>query len=83
MFDKVKKNRENDTPPIVFFPNKYEDLDKIVVSLNKGHNVIVNVKNLDDRMRYRILDFLTGYSFALNHKREKLDSWIYLFKANQ
>ncbi len=82
MFDKIKKNEGIEIPPIVFFANKYEDLDKIIASLETGHNVIVNVKNLDDKMKYRLLDFLTGYAYAMHIKREKLETWIYLFKVN-
>lgn len=82
MFDKIKKKEGVENPPIVIFINKYEDLDKIVSSLQTGHNVIVNAKNVDEKMKYRVLDFLTGYAFALNIKREKLETWIYLFKQN-
>ncbi len=79
MFDKIIKEKK-EQPPIVFFPLKYEDLDKIIASLKLGHSVIVNVKNMDEKMKYRILDFLSGYAYCANINREKLETWIYLFE---
>lgn len=80
MFNKIEKKEIDNSPPVVFFPTRFEDLDGIISTLKTGHNVIVNVKNMEDRMKYRILDFLSGYAYAKNLKREKLDIWIYLFQ---
>ncbi len=76
MYDKITRK---DITPLVIFPNSYEDLDKIIKMLETGHNVIINVHNLNDKMKYRILDFLTGFAYAKEIKKEKLDNWIYLF----
>lgn len=80
MYDKINKEKKDLKPPKVMFPSSLEDLDLIINELDQNNNVIINESNLNEKLRFRILDFVTGYAYAKNIKREKLDNWIYLFK---
>lgn len=77
MFSKVIN--ENNLAPLIFFPIKEEDLDIIIKALKK-HNVIVNLSSLDDRLKLRINDFLSGYAYALNIKKRKLELDIFILE---
>lgn len=66
-------------PPQVFFPTTFDEINPIVTLLKNQRPVIVNLNNLDSKNKYRIIDFLSGFVFALQGKREKLEIGIYLF----
>ncbi len=66
-------------PPQVFFPTSFDEVDQITSVIERHHPVIVNVSSLAIKDRYRIIDFLSGYIFALKGTREKLENSIYMF----
>lgn len=69
----------NKIPPQVFFPTSFDEVDQITDVIERHHPVIVNVSSLAIKDRYRIIDFLSGYVFALKGHRDKLESSIYMF----
>ena len=78
-YDKINKTDKNKIPPSVFFVYKFEDIDKIIKVLDLRKDVILNVSNMEIKNRIRVIDFLSGFIFAKNGKREKLEDNIYLF----
>ena len=79
-YDKFEKNDKNKIPPSVMFIYTYKDIDKIIKVLNLKRDVIVNVTNMDKVSQLRVIDFLSGYIYANNGKREKLEETIFLFR---
>ncbi len=77
--DRIVHQEKEYSTPCVFFPNAYKDLSKIIECLESGHNVIVNVSNMQEIGRFRIIDFLSGFIYAKKGKREKLEENIFLF----
>lgn len=75
------KNR-NSTTPIVFLLKDQENVKSCIESLVSNKQIIINLTLLSNEKRYRVIDFLSGYVFALNGNREKLEDLIYLFSIN-
>ena len=65
-----KKEKSKIVPPRVFLPKNIDELPEIIDALVENVPVIVNVLSLASKDRYRIIDFLSGYVFALNGCRE-------------
>lgn len=74
-----KKEKNKITPPRVFLPKNVDEMADIIDALITHVPVIVNVLSLSSKDRYRFIDFLSGYVFALNGCREKLEDCIYTF----
>lgn len=77
--DKIEQNGKENIPPSVYFPQNFQDVEHIIDCLQSGHSAIVNVSNMNTKDRYRILDFLSGYIYAVHGKRKKLEECIFLF----
>ena len=67
-------------PPKVIIVNKVEDVDDIIIELNNNGPLIINVMNLNKRLAYRMIDFLSGYCYAKKGKYRKIDKLIYRFE---
>ena len=74
-----KKEKNKIVPPRVFLPKNIDELPEIIDAIVENVPVIVNVLSLESKDRYRIIDFLSGYVFALNGCRDKLEDCIYTF----
>ena len=68
--------------PIVFLLKNQENVKCCIDTLKKNKQIIINLSLLDNDKRYRVIDFLSGFVFALNGNREKLEDLIYLFSLN-
>ena len=68
------------SPPKVIIIYKIEDVDEVILNLNKNIPLIVNVMNLDSRSAYRMIDFLSGYCYAKKGNYRKIDKMIYRFE---
>lgn len=63
---------------IVYRPVSYEDTQNIIDNL-KGHKpVIVNMEQIEVEVAQRILDFMSGASYALNGRVYKVSSRIFI-----
>ncbi len=79
-YTKIDLNKKDAFTPSVFFPHDYKEIDGILLALENEHPVIVNFTHLEDTKKYRMLDFLSGYIYGTNGKREKLEDNIFMFK---
>lgn len=66
--------------PKVIIVRTFNDVDNILLEIKKKQPVIINVGNLSRRDGFRIIDFLSGYCFALNGTHKKIDDLIYRFE---
>lgn len=66
--------------PKVILVKENDDLNRVLNYLQNDEEVIVNVSLLDMKASYRIVNFLSGYVYAYNGKRKKLEDKIYSFK---
>ena len=48
--------------------------------LLEGRSIIVNLTSLEIDSQLRVIDYLSGVSFVIGAKRERLDRSVYLFQ---
>ena len=67
---------------IIHSPSSYSESQKLVLNLKQNKQVIVKLDTLDTEIAQRILDFMSGASFALEFQVAKISKGIYLFASN-
>ncbi|MCK8823700.1 cell division protein SepF [Fuchsiella alkaliacetigena] len=60
-------------------PNKFEDAATIADKLKEQQPVILDLQETDVPLAAKIIDFISGASYALDGHREKLSDKIFLF----
>jgi len=63
---------------VITQPEAYEDVEEIAEYLKQRRSVIVNLESINKEDGKRILDFLSGASFALEGNIQKVSNLIYL-----
>ena len=63
---------------VITQPESYEDVEEIGEYLKQRRSVIVNLESINKEDGKRILDFLSGASFALDGNIQKVSNLIYL-----
>lgn len=64
---------------LVIEPTKFDDCTKLVDNLKARKPVIVNLQKLDNSLGYRIFNFLSGATYALEGNVQSIGSNIYIF----
>ncbi len=73
-------NMSSNKPGVVLFrPISFSDAVKAADDLRERKAVIVNLENLDKTIARRVVDFLSGCSYALDGSVKKLAAGTYLF----
>ncbi|MDO4377607.1 MAG: cell division protein SepF [Erysipelotrichia bacterium] len=67
---------------IVKEPRSYDDAKEVAEYLLKGKAVIVNIHKLNESSGTRLLDYLTGVTFAIRGSYQKVDNNVFLFAPN-
>lgn len=75
-------NKTCDLTPRVYLIRNEDEIYDLIDGLKKYRQIIVNLTNLNTNKKCRIIDFLSGYIYALNGFREKLEDNIYAFTIN-
>ena len=63
---------------ILVEPRAYSESQTIAEHLKKRNSVVVNLKRVTSDQAKRIIDFLTGYIYAIGGDLQKLGNGIYL-----
>ena len=63
---------------IVYHPVSYEDTQNIVDNIRSHKPVIVNMEELEMEVAQRILDFISGATYALNASLNKISRGIFV-----
>lgn len=76
---KVLNTNSNKPGVVLFRPVTFGDAVKVANDLRERKAVIVNLENLDKAIARRVIDFLTGCSYALDGSVKKIAAGTYLF----
>ncbi len=76
---KVLNMNGNKQSVILFRPDSFGDTSKAADDLRDRKIVIVNLESVDKAMARRVVDFLSGCSYALDGKVRKIAQSTYLF----
>lgn len=66
----------------IHLPEKYEDSTKIVVDLKSRKPVVVNLQDLDDELKRKVFDFISGAIFALEGNIQKVAKDVFILAPN-
>ena len=64
---------------VLFRPGNFNDTSKAADDLRSRRAVIVNMENVDKAMARRVVDFLSGCTYAIDGKVKKVAQSTYLF----
>ncbi len=67
---------------VVMEPNSFEEAQNIADQLKTRRPVIVNLENAEKTLAKRIVDFISGTTYALNGNMQKVGNGIFLFVPN-
>ncbi|MFZ3101115.1 MAG: cell division protein SepF [Desulfitobacteriaceae bacterium] len=67
---------------VVFEPKSFEDSQGIADQLRNRRPVIVNLENAEKTLAKRVVDFISGTTYALNGNMQKVGNGIFLFVPN-
>lgn len=67
---------------VVMEPNTFEEAQNIADQLKSRRPVIVNLENVEKTLAKRIVDFISGATYALNGNMQKVGNGIFLFVPN-
>lgn len=67
---------------VVLEPNSFEEAQNIADQLKSRRPVIVNLENAEKMLAKRIVDFISGATYALNGNMQKVGNGIFLFVPN-
>jgi len=64
---------------VVMEPSSFEEAQNIADQLKSRRPVIVNLENAEKVLAKRIIDFISGTTYALNGNMQKVGNGIFLF----
>ncbi|MDR1322116.1 MAG: cell division protein SepF [Gracilibacteraceae bacterium] len=64
---------------IVFKPCQFSEAESIARHLKERNSVIINLEKTDGDLWQRIIDFISGTTFALEGKMQKIGEGIFMF----
>ena len=64
---------------VVMEPTSFEEAQNIADQLKSRRPVIVNLENAEKTLAKRIIDFISGTTYALNGNMQKVGNGIFLF----
>lgn len=67
---------------VVMEPSSFEEAQNIADQLKSHRPVIVNLENAEKILAKRIVDFISGTTYALNGNMQKVGNGIFLFVPN-
>jgi cell division inhibitor SepF len=68
---------------VLYQPQSNDDTQNIIDYMKAHRSVIINLEQLDSEVAQRILDFVSGASYALNGKIHKISSEIFLLAPSE
>lgn len=74
-----RAKKEAQITPRVFLIKEENNIFDCIKGIKENRQIIINISSIETRLRYRIVDFLSGYIYALNGNRVKLEDNIYMF----
>ena len=77
------KNTQEEQQLEIYSPSSQSELEMLVLKVQKGENVLINLINFAEDDRLRVLDYLSGAMFLLKCKIKKIEGNLYLINRYQ
>ena len=75
----MSKTKSKQLTPKVFLVKDTDNVFDCIKTLKENKSIIVNISSLDVKEKYRVIDFLSGYIYALKRSIGNLEDNIYMF----
>ena len=73
------RTRKNATMEVcVIKPKAFDDAKEIAETLLTNRTVILNIEGLDYALAQRLIDFISGASYAINGNLQRVSAWIFV-----
>jgi len=66
---------------VILQPNNIQSAQQVCDHLRAGHTVICNIENVDAKVAQRVIDFITGSTYAMDGKVKPIDARAHSFVA--
>lgn len=77
---KAQQQRQQST--LIYLVRRMEDVEEIISYMVDGGNVIVNMEEIDEGLKARVLDFISGAAFALEGSVKRISYRTYFVALN-
>lgn len=74
----ARRNSSGNMEVCVVKPTSVDDSREITETLLSGRTVILNLEGMDLEIAQRIIDFISGATFAINGNLQKISNYIFL-----
>lgn len=74
----TSRTMSNGMEVCVIKPTSFDDSREITETLLGGHTVVLNVEGLDSDVAQRIIDFISGSTFAIDGNLQKISHFIFI-----
>ncbi len=81
-FNKGRQSKSNQQEVCVFKPSSIDDAKEITETLLNGKAVVVNFEGLHVEIAQRIIDFMSGSTYALDGNLQKISNYIFIATPN-
>ncbi len=75
----ISMHSQRQVKVVVVEPRIYDEAEGIAENLKNRRPVIVNLEQAESDLAKRILDFVSGATYALNGRQQKVGNGIFLF----
>ena len=66
---------------VILQPNNIQSAQRVCDHLRAGHTVICNIENVDAKVAQRVIDFITGSTYAMDGNVKPIDARAHSFVA--
>ncbi|BAS28375.1 cell division protein SepF [Limnochorda pilosa] len=64
---------------VVAEPTSFDEVESLAEQLKQRHPVLITLERTQGEVARRIIDFLSGATYALDGRMQKVGDWIFLF----
>lgn len=77
----LKTATSGDQQLVILQPNNIQSAQRVCDHLRAGHTVICNIENVDAKIAQRVIDFISGSTYAMDGNVKPIDARAHSFVA--
>ncbi len=77
----IKTTMPGEQQLVILQPNNIQSAQRVCDHLRAGHTVICNIENVDAKVAQRVIDFISGSTYAMDGNVKPIDARAHSFVA--
>ena len=77
----LKSSMPGEQQLVILQPNNIQSAQRVCDHLRAGHTVICNIENVDAKVAQRVIDFISGSTYAMDGNVKPIDARAHSFVA--